>query len=287
MGDAAHAESLNHEVYRTPFAIEPSFESWKTPDNYQRNHLGVDKLLDQMKVWRVQQTGKNVGGVVAYSRGFTDSPDAEVLAQGFNVGKEYGAVGIGRQGNFLQWGYSAPPSQMTEPGRKLFLNCIHYIHRFDGKAPLVRRRASPRIDAVRLGAIINKINGDQEKFFVGQFPEELYGKYGQDPDGLVKYYRENLEWVYRDRVFKVDEELKGLGLDSNRKIESLQRLIELLDDPQHAATAKQLLTRYTDRSFETGQQGRQWLAESKDRIYFTDVGGYKFKVVPEGYLTGK
>ncbi len=25
----------------------------------------------------------------------------------------------------------------------------------------------------------------------------------------------------------------------------------------------------------------------RDRIYFTDVGGYKFKVVPEGYLATK
>jgi hypothetical protein len=176
---------------------------------------------------------------------------------------------------------------MTEPGRNLFLNCIYYIHRFDGKAPLVHRQSSPRIDAVRIASFINKISGDQKKFFLGQYPEELYGKYGKDPDGLIQYYRQNLEWVYRDRVFTVDEELKGLGIDSNRKIESLQRLIELLDDAQRAATAKELLSRYTDRSFATSQQGRQWLQENKDRIYFTDVGGYKFKVVPEGYLTGE
>jgi hypothetical protein len=103
----------------------------------------------------------------------------------------------------------------------------------------------------------------------------------------VKYYRENLEWVYRDRVFKVDEDLKGLGIDSNRQLSSLQRLIELLDDAQHGATAKQLLGRYTDQSFEMPRQWRQWFEENKDRIYFTDLGGYKFKVVPEGYLAGE
>jgi hypothetical protein len=311
MGDAAHAESLNHEVYHTPLAVQPEFEFWDTPDNYKRNYVGSDKLPGKMKVWLVQKTGKKVGGVVAWGDGFTDSPDAEILAPGFNIGKSYGDVGIGRQGNFLQWGYSAPPSQMTEPGRKLFLNCIYYIHRFDGKAPLIRRQSSPRIDAVRLGAIINRISGDQKKFFLGQYPEELYGKYGKDPNGLMQYYRQNLEWVYRerpfrrgdkltakskeemlklfqpDRVFKVDEELKGLGIDSNRKIESVQRLIELLEDAQHAATAKKLLSRYTACSFETPQQWRQWFDENKGRIYFTDVGGYEFKVVPEGYLVAK
>ena len=276
MGDAAHAESLDHDVYRTPFAVEPEFESWDTPNNYRRYPDG-DKLPKKMKVWRVQNTGKTFGGVVARSYGFTDSPDAEILAVGFNRGKEYGAIGIGRHGNFLQWGYAAGPSQMTEPGKKLFLNCIHYIRRFDGKPPLVRRQSSPRLNAVRLAAIINRISSDQKDFFLSQFPEELYEKYHSDPNGLVQYYRENIERVYWNRVHKVDEELKSLGIESNRKIETLERLFVLLQDETHAETARPLIQRYTDgrTAFD--------LKDGRDRIYFTDVGGYKFLVVPEGY----
>jgi hypothetical protein len=311
MGDAAHAESLDHEVYRTPFAIQPEFESWDTPDNYKFFHVGPGKLPDKMKVWLVQKLGKKGGGVVAYGEGFTDSPDAEILVLGFNSGKPYGSVGVGRHGNFLQWGYSAPPSQMTEPGRRLFLNCIYYIHRFDGKAPLVRDESSPRTAVLFSARSVNRGASDARQSFLRSFPETLYEKYHADPNGLVQYYRENLEWVYRnrpprlspgmtaknpqefvkllqgDRVFRVDEELKGLGIDSNRKVASLQRLIELLDDPQRAATAKKLLNLYTDQSFETPQQWRQWFDESKDRLYFTDVGGYKFIVVPKGYLATK
>ncbi|MBN2133349.1 MAG: hypothetical protein JW741_27875 [Sedimentisphaerales bacterium] len=276
MGDAAHAESLDHDVYRTPLAVEPEFETWDTPDNYRRYPDG-DELPKKMKVWRVQNTGKTFGGVVARSYGFTDSPDAEILAVGFNRGKEYGAIGIGRHGNFLQWGYSAAPSQMTEAGRTLFLNCVHYIRRFDGKAPLVHRESSPRLNAVRLAAIINRISGDQKEFFLRQFPEELYEKYHSDPDGLAQYYRENVEWVYWNGAYKVDEELKSLGIDSNRKIETLERLFALLKDETHAETARLLLERYTDGhtqfDFENG----------RNRIFFTDVGGYRFRVVPGGY----
>jgi hypothetical protein len=305
MGDAAHAESLDHEVYRTPFAVAPSFEFWDTPDNYRQNHLGAGKLPDQMKVWLVQKTREEVGGVVARGAGFTDSPDAEVLARGFNVGKSYGDVGIGRQGNFLQWGYSAPPSQMTEAGRRLFLNCIHYIKKFDGQVPLSRVKSAARTDALRLARFVSHLGIDRELiprlpqglrdkyhsdpralFFVLTFPESLYDRYHADPNGLTQYYRDNLEWVYRDQMFRVDEELKGLGLDSNRKVESLRRLIELLSDAQHAATAKKLLGRYTDQPFEAPQHWRQWFEENKERIYFTDVGGYKFRVVPHGYLVG-
>ena len=127
MGDAAHGESLEHEVFQKPFKVEPEFEYQDTPPNYHRRHLGEDKLPDKMKVWRVQNIGKRSGSVVARAYGFTDSPDTEVLIKGFNFGKEYGAVGVGRHGNFLQWGYSAPPSKMTDAGKKFFLNCLCYI----------------------------------------------------------------------------------------------------------------------------------------------------------------
>ena len=221
------------------------------------------------------------GNVVARSRGFTDSPDAEFLAVGFNHGKACGDIGIGRQGNFLQWGYSDPPSKMTEAGRRLFINCIHYIHRFDGKPPLGRRQSGDRSSAASLAGIITQVSRDRREFFLGQFPAELYDKYNSDPDGLVKYYRENVEWIYHDKVYRVDEELKVLGLDSNRKVETLERLFELLNDPTHAATAKRLLARYTDGhttfDFKNG----------RDHILFTDVGGHKFMVVPEGYLDAR
>jgi hypothetical protein len=284
MGDAAHAESLNrdHEVYRTPFAIQPEFESWDTPDNYKRNYIGPDKLPEKMKVWLVQKTGKKVGGVVAWGAGFTDSPDAEIVALGFNVGKSYGDVGIGRQGNFLQWGYSAPPSQMTDAGRKLFLNCVHYIHEFDGKAPLVRRQAMARAYIPVLAGIINRIKPDQQKeFFLSTFPEELYERYHADPDGLTAYYQANLEFIYYDKVYRVDDELKSLGLASNRKVETLERLYELRKDQTRRALAQKLIDRYTDggMSFD--------FPNGRGRIYFTDIGGYKFKVVPEGYLAAK
>ena len=240
-----------------------------------------------MKVWRVQRTDKTYGGVVARSYGFTDSPDAEALALGVNTGKNYGAVGIGRQGNFLQWGYWAPPSQMTEAGRCLFLNCIHYIRRFEGKTPLVRTQANARLNAPLSASVINGISGDRKQFFLDTFPEELYPKYNSDSVGLAQYYQSNLEWVYQDKVFRVDDDLKSLGIASNRKLETLDRLIALLDDASQVSTAKKLLARYTDVSFETPQQWRQWFEANKDRIYFTDVGGYKFLVVPEGYLAGK
>jgi hypothetical protein len=282
MADAAHAGLLEHEIFSKPFKVEPQFEYYKTPGNYFDRHLGTDKLPDKMKVWLVQKTGKRYGSVVARSYGFTDSPDAETLILGFNAGKEYGAVGIGRHGNFLQWGYWAPPSQMTEAGRKLFLNCICYIHKFDGKPPLIRRVSSHRWNAIRLAALINRIKDD--RFFSSTFPSELKKKYEGDPNGLVKYYRDDFEFIYRDKVFLIDKELKSLGLKSNRETETLERLISFLEDEKHADTARLLLARYTSESFQTAEQWRSWFRDNKDRFFFSDVGGFKFFVVPKGYM---
>lgn len=282
MGDAAHVGSPEHSVFTKPFAVTPTAEAWDTPDNYRR-YPGGKELPDTMKVWKVQNSEKKTyGGVVSRSYGFTDSPDAEVIVHGFNRGKEYKAVGIGRHGNFLQWGYSAPPSQMTEAGQKLFLNCICYIKQFNSKVPLVTRQGYPRENAVRLAALINKIK--DKDFFSSSFPADLKEKYDGDPDGLVKYYKDNFEYIYRERTFLIDEDVKSLGLSSNRTLKTLEKLIELLSDKKHAKTAKKLLSKYTNEGFTKQKQWQNWYDHNKDRIFFSDFGGYKFFVTPEGYL---
>ncbi len=129
MSDAAHVGSFEHDVYRKPFAVKPPTELLDRPSSYLR-YEGGDKLPEKMNVWLVQKTGQKAASVVSSSNGFEDGDGTEIIALGHNVGKYYGAVGIGRDGNFLQWGYHAPPSQMTAAGKKLFINCIKYISKF-------------------------------------------------------------------------------------------------------------------------------------------------------------
>ena len=280
MSDAAHVGSHQHIVFNKPFKVTPEVEEWDTPDSYQRRRLPNEpEIPKKMKVWRVQNSGKTVGSVVARRYGFTDSPDAEIIAAGYNSGKEYGAVGIGRHGNFLQWGYSQPPSKMTEAGKNLYLNCICYINKFDNKPPLVRIESSHRDNALRLAALINRIS--DMSFFSGTFSSELQEKYENDPDGLVSYYMDNYEFIYKDSSFLVDTELKDLGISSNRQIESLQKLIMLLGEKDKAPTARKLLNRYTQQSFSTQKKWQKWFDSNKGRIFFSDVGGYKFFVIPE------
>ena len=85
-----------------------------------------------MPVWKVQDTGQRVGGIV-FGSSYHELP-CETLVLGYNWNKPYGAVSIGRHENLLQWGYYAPPAQMTDAGKQLFLNCICYISRFGKQA---------------------------------------------------------------------------------------------------------------------------------------------------------
>ncbi|MFH1741630.1 MAG: hypothetical protein ABIH23_21700, partial [bacterium] len=185
--------------------------------------------------------------------------------------------------------------------KKFFLNCVCYIHKFDGKKPLVRRESSHRMNVIRSAALINKI---KIKEFVSTFPPNLYKKYEGDPVGLVAFYQNDYELIYRTKAFLIDRELKSLGIHSNREVSTLERLVSILQDGKHAngeastfkrlmsllpggkhaETARLLLNRYTTEAFETPDEWQAWLDENKDRIYFSDVGGYKFRVVPKGYL---
>ena len=91
-----------------------------------------------MRVWRVQQMGSREAklvpptGAVIQAWENDKAPGTEMLLRGYNTGKMDGAVAVGRDGNFLQWGFSAAPSKMTAAGEKLFLNSICYIAKFEG-----------------------------------------------------------------------------------------------------------------------------------------------------------
>jgi hypothetical protein len=47
MENAAHAELLDHEVYRTPLTVRPEFEYRDTPGSYRSSLVGPDKLPDR------------------------------------------------------------------------------------------------------------------------------------------------------------------------------------------------------------------------------------------------
>ena len=127
-------------VFHKPLKVGIKLETVDTPSSYSRTVGEGKKLGEKMQVWYVQKALTRTEGVVSRVIKPGDSDEAEAILLGFAPGKPYESVGIGRHGNFLQWGYAAAPSHMTEAGRNLFVNCICYIRHFDGKAPTTRNR---------------------------------------------------------------------------------------------------------------------------------------------------
>ena len=269
-----------HEVFRKPFPVEIKLEDFPTPDDY-RHWPGGDKLGKTMKVWKVQtkKFPEIDPGLVSDPYGFGDSPDAEVISSGLN-GKGPEAVALGRHGNFFLWGFAAQPSDMTPEARKCFVNAVCYIHQFDGQKPLVRKSSSGRQWALVYAGYAKTFK--DAKFLERLFPADLRKEFGMDADKYLKYYQDNLEFLRPGSGgFVVDEDVKGLGL-SNRKGALLERCVALLDDKDQQALARRVLERYTTEKFEDPKQWREWLEKNRQRLFFTDTGGYKFLVAPAG-----
>lgn len=76
--------------------------------------------------------------MISKSAGFLDSPDVEFISGGVSA-KGLEEVAIGRHGNFLHWGFSASPEEMTEEAKSVFANAIVYISQFAGQTPIARK----------------------------------------------------------------------------------------------------------------------------------------------------
>ncbi len=310
-----------HEIFQKPFAVNLEFEDEPTPADYRHwpggDKLGEKIKVWRVQTKNFPEIDP---GLVSDPYGFADSPDAEVISSGLNS-KGPESVALGRHGNFFLWGFSASPSDMTPDGRTCFLNAICYIKKFDGQRPMVRKTSQGRRWALVYAGYPKMFSEDRVKQMVEEFrkrkdemPEELRKQVGDDPEGYYRkmmqssldsimqmfpkdlrdrfgmdadkyrrYYEENLEYLHPSPTggsLAVDEDVKALGI-SNRNVELLDRCIGMLGDDSERDRAMRILKRYTSENFDNADQWRGWLNKNRDRLFFTDTGGYKFLIAPE------
>lgn len=251
---SAHGLVPNHAVFSGPFAVHVHYDTAPTPEVYRRFPEGIG-LPDQLQVWHVDEvdytTQRKQGlqpGTVASGYGFLDSPDTEVIAGGINS-KSPTAVALGRHASLFLWGFACEPARMTPSGQNAFLNAICYIQKFDHQQPLVRRIASGREWHVM------RAMGDDAK--LSQARAEL---------GFVHSY---------GRRHEVDEDCKELAL-ANRDLALLEHCIASLERGDDVDRATRLLRRYTEHTFDTAAQWRTWFTANRDRLFFSDVGGFRW-----------
>jgi len=139
----AHHINTRHAIFNGPIEkVNPTLVIKSTPDNIYEYTSG-DTVPHTIPMWTVQT--KSFGksdtvriGLVSRGYRFQDSPDAEAISSGV-CQKDVTAVALGRHGNFFLWGFAASPVDMTEEAKKVFVNAVAYIKRFNGQAPIARK----------------------------------------------------------------------------------------------------------------------------------------------------
>lgn len=139
----AHHLNANHAIFKGPVAqVIPTMVTKPTPDGVFHYSTGKN-LPKSIPMWKVNHTGYLTSkdariGLVARGNRFAESPDAEMISSGV-CQKDVGAVALGRHGNFFLWGFGASPADMTEEGKKVFVNTVAYMKQFNGKTPIARK----------------------------------------------------------------------------------------------------------------------------------------------------
>ncbi|WP_442510338.1 hypothetical protein SH528x_001952 [Novipirellula sp. SH528] len=204
----AHDVDTEHPVFKGPLAVNMTFESIEKPNDYFL-YPGTMKLGEKMEAWKIQgRSFPDVDpGLVSSRENFINTEDAEVISGGCN-GKGPTSVAIGRHGNFMLWGFSGSPKDMTESARNAFINSLCYMTAFDGQSPrpfqanydtpehhlasiyFLRATSEPYVD--------QQVRSMQEMIDQNKVPQEVIDQIGNDP----KAYLSNMMKLHTDKVLQ-------------------------------------------------------------------------------------
>ncbi len=112
--------------------------------------------------------------------------------------------------------------------------------------------------------------------------EKKIQELGSDPAKVALYLANIQPYVRPSGWFElsVDEELMELGI-ANSDLALLDRAIEMLQTDRREL-GQGLLERYTEGGFSTYEDWKAWLDTHRDRLFFTEAGGYKWLVDTTG-----
>jgi hypothetical protein len=270
----------SHPIFNEPFATGASeTEEIDTPKNYF-SYPDSAGLEARMKVWRVHADALKHRdyGLVSSWYGFLDSPDCEFVASGVNS-KGPHSVAVGRQGNFLLWGFCAPPAELSESARKAFLNAVVYITKFDG-APIYVRDPVPARDWALVYA---KYVGDPQsaEWAKKRFDPKLIEAAKGDAGELENLLMGGFDRLRADKkddgyVFSIDEDVAALGA-ANNDPQLIDTCLNLIGHREQVERAHRVMVRYLGIDLGPDlSHWTSWWSKNKGRAFFSDTAGYRF-----------
>ena len=109
---------------------------------------------------------------------------------------------------------------------------------------------------------------------------ELYAQFGDDEAKYLAYYDENAPYFYGGQgsynLF-IDTDAKTWQIPNNDK-RLIEKAISCLETNTEVERANRILERYTLCDFKTPAEWRKWYNTYKDKMFFTESGGWHFMV---------
>ena len=178
-------------IFKGPYKVKLTTVNRPTPEGAKEYaQMCQQKLPESIPMWKVQEKdyGNTKGykvGMVTREWGYLDSPDTEVLSGGESA-KSYDAIAIGRHANWLHWGFSASPADMTEEAKPVFLNAIIYISKFKGHHIIARKLNE---------TIATRTTVDERKYTVSKENYDAYKAMLEKSNKAMKQYADSLKKV--------------------------------------------------------------------------------------------
>ncbi|MCB9877877.1 MAG: hypothetical protein H6835_09775 [Planctomycetes bacterium] len=274
-----------HTIFRAPFAVELQLEDTPSPDNFQKWQPGFPDTVRTFEVFTASGD-KDEPGLVTGDGGFEDVPDAERILGGINMkGPQYAA--IARHGSLVMWGFHSTPERLTDTGRRLYLNTLAYAVAHKGALVETLRLRPVRDDLDRALGIFLGLYPPERR--LGMVRRHIGGE--AVPPELVTDEALRARWLAERRPFlhpiddgsnwetayqlAVDVQARELGVanDAPAFLDAIAaRLLADADD----ALAAALLARYVPGVAPAALRG--WLREHRDALYFTEAGGWQWRV---------
>lgn len=117
--------------------------------------------------------------------------------------------------------------------------------------------------------------------FLKQIMGPMAARFGTDASAFQQYMKANFGYLYCDPqgffTYAVDEDAKKVGVP-NHDIRFLDACISMLQLKNQPDLALRMLRKYTAQDFATPGEWRSWFVKNKNKLFFTETGGYKFLV---------
>ena len=115
------------------------------------------------------------------------------------------------------------------------------------------------------------------------FSDDEWAKVGGDELAIRTTLNKRLPYMRSQGWYElvVDKELQQFGVANNDPA-LLDKAIAALLSADRGTLARTLLARYTDQSFATAAEWSAWLRDHRERLFFTEAGGYKWLVDTTG-----